>query len=280
MEAKEAAASLVLPAPPRLFALSAPPSLPVLLSCWLRPGLLTGQSRPGLSLRPCPGHPPGFLLGRSLPGLFLRPHPGCLPGFLFGRILPGLSLQLCPGSLPGPLDCVSLPGSTLPSLPGLAGLPCWHWLSCESHALMSICLDPHPSCYLFIGSFSPPVFPRYPPHLLPLKSPCVCSSGVGSSSYVLCPALPGCQSVFPPTGLFLFFIINKKPVSSCNWVLTLFPLPVPDNYILILIITVSRIWFVAFRKTATRGRLSIILTLTPHRLLHITPDYSSHHPLH
>ncbi len=27
---------------------------------------------------------------------------------------------------------------------------------------------PHPSCYLFIDSFSPAVFPRYPHHLLPL----------------------------------------------------------------------------------------------------------------
>ncbi len=27
---------------------------------------------------------------------------------------------------------------------------------------------PHPSCYLFIDSFSPAVFPHYPPHLLPL----------------------------------------------------------------------------------------------------------------
>ncbi len=34
---------------------------------------------------------------------------------------------------------------------------------------------PHPSCFLIIGSFAPPVFPRYPSHLLPLYSPCVCS---------------------------------------------------------------------------------------------------------
>ncbi len=35
-------------------------------------------------------------------------------------------------------------------------------------------------------------------------------------------------------------------------------------------------WFVVFCPTATRGRLSIILTLTPH----ITLDCISHHPLH
>ncbi len=45
-------------------------------------------------------------------------------------------------------------------------------------------------------------------------------------------------------------------------------------------VILSRIRFVVFRPTATRGRLSIILTLTPHRLLHVTQDYSSHHPLH
>ncbi len=40
-----------------------------------------------------------------------------------------------------------------------------------SHANLSW---PHPSCYLIIDLFVPPV-PRYPPQLLPLKSPCVCS---------------------------------------------------------------------------------------------------------
>ncbi len=42
----------------------------------------------------------------------------------------------------------------------------------------------------------------------------------------------------------------------------------------------SRIRFMVFRPTATRGRLSIILTLTPHSLLHVAPDYGSYHPLH
>ncbi len=55
-----------------------------------------------------------------------------------------------------------------------------------------------------------------------------------------CPALPcpalSCLAYLPvcfsPTGLFLFvlfIIINKKPVSSCNWVLALFPSTQPDS---------------------------------------------------
>ncbi len=45
---------------------------------------------------------------------------------------------------------------------------------CVPCALVSICLDPThfvPDYWLIC----PPVFPRYPPHLLPLWSPCVCS---------------------------------------------------------------------------------------------------------
>ncbi len=58
--------------------------------------------------------------------------------------------------------------------------------------------------------------------------------------YALCPALPclvqPCPALsslpvcFSPTGLFLFvlfFIINKKPISFCNWVLALFHSPQP-----------------------------------------------------
>ncbi len=43
---------------------------------------------------------------------------------------------------------------------------------------------------------------------------------------------------------------------------------------------VSRIRSVAFCLIATRGRSPIILTFTLHRLLHVTLDCVSHHPLH
>ncbi len=43
---------------------------------------------------------------------------------------------------------------------------------------------------------------------------------------------------------------------------------------------VSRIRSVAFCLIATRGRYPIILTFTLHRLLHVTLDCVSHHPLH
>ncbi len=41
----------------------------------------------------------------------------------------------------------------------------------------------------------------------------------------------------------------------------------------------SQIWSISFPSIATRGRPSIILTLTLHRLLYYTLDYISHHPL-
>ncbi len=47
-----------------------------------------------------------------------------------------------------------------------------------------------------------------------------------------------------------------------------------------LSLNLSRIRFMDFCPIATRGRPSIILTLTPHRLLHVTLDYISHVPLH
>ncbi len=42
----------------------------------------------------------------------------------------------------------------------------------------------------------------------------------------------------------------------------------------------SRIRSVYFRPIATRGHSSITLTFTPHRLLDMTLDCNSHHPLH
>ncbi len=47
-----------------------------------------------------------------------------------------------------------------------------------------------------------------------------------------------------------------------------------------LLVLMSRIRFVAFGPTATRSRLSFILTLPPHRLLHVTLDCISQHLLH
>ncbi len=49
-----------------------------------------------------------------------------------------------------------------------------------------------------------------------------------------------------------------------------------DLFYFIMYLLLSRIRSVAFRPIATRGRLSIILTLTPHSTL----DCISHHPLH
>ncbi len=65
----------------------------------------------------------------------------------------------------------------------------------------------HPSCYLFINSFSPAALPRYPPHLLP-SWVVVCLV----SSFVLCaalssPALSSLASLFFPYGVvFVCFI--------------------------------------------------------------------------
>ncbi len=42
----------------------------------------------------------------------------------------------------------------------------------------------------------------------------------------------------------------------------------------------SQIWFVVFRLLATRCCLPVTLIRTLHKLLHVIPDYSSHHPLH
>ncbi len=76
---------------------------------------------------------------------------------------------------------------------------------CVPCALMSIVLN-RPSCYLIIGSFTPHVFPRYPPHLLPIYSPCVCSPApvrrwMLSLCLVSWPALP-CQALYCLASLF------------------------------------------------------------------------------
>ncbi len=42
----------------------------------------------------------------------------------------------------------------------------------------------------------------------------------------------------------------------------------------------SQIWFVVFCLLATRCCLPVTLIRTLHKLLHVIPDYSSHHPLH
>ncbi len=105
------------------------------------------------------------------------------------------------------------------------------------HVLSCLLSWPHPPCYLIIGSCPKQCVPCYPPHLLPIYSPCVCSP-VPDRRRMLCvlcvlPCLvQPCQSVFPYGVVFvcLFcFTVNKKPFSSCNWVLACIPAPTPDR---------------------------------------------------
>ncbi len=124
---------------------------------------------------------------------------------------------------------------------------------CVQCALMSICLDPTHLVTCLLINF---------PQLLSLITLLICSlynlrmfavpcwfivvycvPCVLSSLFQLCPALPASQSLFPLRGCFLFvlfIIINKKPVSSCNWVLALFPSTQPDN---IFRSVVLKVWY-------------------------------------
>ncbi len=73
-----------------------------------------------------------------------------------------------------------------------------HGLSC----FVLCAMWPHPSCYPIIDLFAPPV-PRYPPQLLPLKSPCVLSPGLVRCCMLCMPCVQPClvQPVcFSPTG--------------------------------------------------------------------------------
>ncbi len=101
-----------------------------------------------------------------------------------------------------------------------------HVLSCQ--------LSWHrPSCYLIIGSFAPPVFPPYPPCLVPIYSPCVCSPVPVCLSYqpwlcsaLPCPVQPCCLLVFHPQGSFYFcfiLLINVHLLHNPH----LIPLPKP-----------------------------------------------------
>ncbi len=121
----------------------------------------------------------------------------------------------------------------------------WALLSCF-HVLSCLLSWPRPSCYLIISSVAPPVVPHYPPHLLPIYSPCVCSPMPvrchmfsGCVLILPCPAFscPACQIascvfphrvVFVVCFVFVFNFINKIPssalLSPCLISLT------PDSY--------------------------------------------------
>ncbi len=99
--------------------------------------------------------------------------------------------------------------------------PCaWVFVSKHGFCLSFLCAMcshvnlswPHSSCFLIIGSFAPPVFPCYPPHLLVLYSPCVCSPmPVNHQCYPGC--IPPCLVLASQAfALFLFF-----PLRSIFW---------------------------------------------------------------
>ncbi len=91
---------------------------------------------------------------------------------------------------------------------------------------------PHPSCYLIIDLFAPPV-PRYPPQLLPLKSPCVCSPGVRCCMLCMPCVLSCLASLFFPYWVvfvcFVYIIINKNPFSLLHLSPRPLPFSVPDS---------------------------------------------------
>ncbi len=103
----------------------------------------------------------------------------------------------------------------------------WALLSCF-HVLSGLLSWPRPSCYLIIGPDAPPVVPHYPPHLLPIYFPCVCSP-VPVRHHMLsgCPALPfpaqpvklpaeffPYRVVFVVCFVFVFVFISKIPSSA------------------------------------------------------------------
>ncbi len=51
-------------------------------------------------------------------------------------------------------------------------------------------------------------------------------------------------------------------------------------FVILVLFILSQIWFVVFHMLTTRCCLPVTLTRTLHKLLHVTPDYSYHHPFH
>ncbi len=105
---------------------------------------------------------------------------------------------------------------------------------CVPCALMWICLDPTHLVTCLLINF---------PQLLSLVTLLICSLynllvfavpcgfvAIRQTSYALCPALPA--SLFFPYRVvfacFVLLLIKSNFFSSCNWVLALFPLAVPD----------------------------------------------------
>ncbi len=82
---------------------------------------------------------------------------------------------------------------------------------CHVHPCLLSC--PLPSCYLILVNLLHLCFARYPPHLLPIYSPCVCSPvpvrcRMLSVLLVFCLVLPcpSSASLFPQRGSFFKFI--------------------------------------------------------------------------